>query len=254
MAAVERSLPDPAAPIDILDLASGPGQPSMLMAETLPASRITCTDFAPDMVEKARSNVMQSGLTDRIVSAIEADMCDMPQVADASADVVTVSYGLMFAPELPKAMSEIERVLRPGGFMAATVWNDLPIMGLVKDLMTRVLGHAPPPPPINPLSLSDASLLDGEIARAGLKLTHQETGIVPINVGADPDEQWQLGTFVVRPQLTELHEKGEHGDVWATARSAFFELSEAQWGGLNEKGELEAPPNEYRLVIAHKPE
>merc|ERR1719231_1185617 len=44
------------------------------------------------------------------------------------------------------------------------------MMGLVRSVMTKVLGREPPPPPIDPLSLADDAALDAPLAAAGLRL------------------------------------------------------------------------------------
>lgn len=43
------------AGLTVLDIASGPGQPSVTISEAFPECRITCTDISPDMVEKAKA-------------------------------------------------------------------------------------------------------------------------------------------------------------------------------------------------------
>ena len=39
----------------VLDLASGPGEPATTLAKALPAAAVTCTDYAADMVSKAKA-------------------------------------------------------------------------------------------------------------------------------------------------------------------------------------------------------
>lgn len=43
------------AGLKLLDIAAGPGQPSLTIAEAFPHCAITCTDISPDMVEKAKA-------------------------------------------------------------------------------------------------------------------------------------------------------------------------------------------------------
>jgi ubiquinone/menaquinone biosynthesis methyltransferase len=45
-------------------------------------------------------------------------MTSLP-IADRSVDVVTTGYGLRNVPDLPAALAEIRRVLRPGGRLVA---------------------------------------------------------------------------------------------------------------------------------------
>lgn len=43
-----------AAGLNIVDIASGPGQPTLTIAEAFPGASITCTDISPDMVQSAK--------------------------------------------------------------------------------------------------------------------------------------------------------------------------------------------------------
>ena len=63
-------------------------------------------------------------------------------------------------------------------------------------------------PFVTSVELCDPALLDAGFPAAGLTVTADTKGVVPINVGTDPEEQWALGTFVVRPQLEELAAAG----------------------------------------------
>lgn len=238
------------APMTILDIASGPGQPAMLLAQRFPTATVLSTDLAPDMVAQAASSVAAAGLAGQ-VSCSTMDMQDMAAVGSGTCDVVTASYGLMFAPELPRALSEVHRVLRPGGYLVTTVWRTMPMMSLVGEVMAAVLGHAPPPPPINPMSLSEDIALDGPLAAAGLQLVAEESGSISFDLGTDPDRQWRLGTITVLPKLQELAEAGTHGDnVMEKARDAFIAAT-AGWKDPA-TGSVILPPATYRLVVCRK--
>jgi demethylmenaquinone methyltransferase/2-methoxy-6-polyprenyl-1,4-benzoquinol methylase len=56
------------------------------------------------------------------VAFIVGDMCALP-LPDRSFDVVTTGYGLRNVPDLPLAIREIARVLRPGGLFLSLDFN-----------------------------------------------------------------------------------------------------------------------------------
>jgi ubiquinone/menaquinone biosynthesis C-methylase UbiE len=105
--------------IRVLDLACGTGDPAISLARLVgPKGMVTATDLSAGMVEVARANASRSGA--RNIDFREADMQALP-FADASFDAVTSKIGIMYAVDLPKAVSEIRRVLSPGGRMAFAV-------------------------------------------------------------------------------------------------------------------------------------
>ncbi|XRB02451.1 ubiquinone/menaquinone biosynthesis C-methyltransferase UbiE [Pycnococcus provasolii] len=204
----------------VLDVASGPGQPAITIAQRMPMAQVTSTDVSPDMVAQASNNVTAAGVSDRVTCKV-LDMQSMVDVGTGTVDVATVSFGLMFAPQLDLALAEIYRVLKPGGIMTATVWLEMPWMDLNRSVMKDVLGEEPPPPPIDPLSLSELAALDKPMSAAGFRTVDDETGDIFFDFGDDAEFAFKLGTIPFLPKLKELQEAGSHGDVFAKARASF---------------------------------
>ena len=129
------------------------------------------TDLAPDMVAFAAQRAAAAGLTNVEAHEMDAEAIDLP---DASFDAVLCRFGLMFLPDLDRALAGVHRVLVPGGrFAAAIPWrpDDQALPRLV-DAMLDAVGLPPqaPPQPGRPeiFSLSDASYVCGALERAGL--------------------------------------------------------------------------------------
>ena len=95
----------------VLDLACGTGDIAFEAAAA--GSRVIGLDITPRMVRLA--SLKPQPFRHR-VSFVTADMMALP-MPDASFDVVTTGYGLRNVPDLPGALAEIHRVLRPGGLM-----------------------------------------------------------------------------------------------------------------------------------------
>ena len=93
-------------PEKILDVASGTGDLALEISRRCPEAEITASDFCPEMLEIAR----QRGLEHTVV----ADALSMPFPAD-SFDALTVAFGLRNMADYPAALSDMHRVLRPGG-------------------------------------------------------------------------------------------------------------------------------------------
>jgi len=95
---------------DLLDVACGPGVVTAALAKA--AKRVTAFDATPAMLEKARTRCDEAGLTN--VAFKEGDAQAMP-FADAAFDGVVTRLAIHHFAEPAKVMSEMYRVLKPGG-------------------------------------------------------------------------------------------------------------------------------------------
>ncbi|HWQ37600.1 MAG TPA: methyltransferase domain-containing protein [Burkholderiales bacterium] len=96
----------------LLDVASGPGHLAGAAQER--GAMVTGIDFSSAMVTEASRRyprvVFCEGLAGRL------------PFADRSFDAVTIAFGLLHFPDPDKALAEAQRVLRPQGRVAFTVW------------------------------------------------------------------------------------------------------------------------------------
>ena len=102
-------------PRDVLDLATGSGDVAFALARALPpTTKITGMDFCQPMLDQAiAKQTALSGLGREIVFR-QGDGLAHP-CPDACMDAVTVSFGLRNMADRHRALSEMRRVLRPGG-------------------------------------------------------------------------------------------------------------------------------------------
>jgi ubiquinone/menaquinone biosynthesis C-methylase UbiE len=106
-----------------LDIGCGIGQPALLLAEaTSPGGRVTGLDVSAEILAYARNKVKASPLAER-VSFKEGDYRSLP-FPDNTFDWVwscdCVGYP---SSDLPVALKEIVRVVRPGGLVAILAWT-----------------------------------------------------------------------------------------------------------------------------------
>lgn len=105
----------------VLDVAGGPGEPSLTIAEIVgPTGSVTCTDAVPEMVETARSEAQRRGITNVQFRACTADALPFPS---DSFDVTVSRLGAMFFPDPVAGIREMLRVTRVDGSVALAVWH-----------------------------------------------------------------------------------------------------------------------------------
>jgi demethylmenaquinone methyltransferase / 2-methoxy-6-polyprenyl-1,4-benzoquinol methylase len=97
----------------VLDIATGTGDLAIQMAEHIPGARITGLDISPGMLEVGKQKVRKKHLESRINMVI-GDSEALP-FDDNTFDAITVAFGVRNFENLEKGLSEINRVLKPGG-------------------------------------------------------------------------------------------------------------------------------------------
>jgi ubiquinone/menaquinone biosynthesis C-methylase UbiE len=104
----------------VLDVACGTGLVTFAAADAVgPGGRAVGTDLSDGMVAEAHTRARSRGLE------IRFDRMDAEELAfpDASFDVALCALGLMYVPDPDKALTEMTRVVAPGGRVIVAVWG-----------------------------------------------------------------------------------------------------------------------------------
>ncbi len=144
----------------VLDIAAGTGDQTFLAAHIVgPGGSILATDISGDMLSIAARVAQQEGLTNITTRVMDAQQLELE---DDVFDAVICRLGLMLLPHPARALSEIHRVLKPGGKLAALVWSapeHNPLWSLTLAIVARYASGASAPGP-NPFALSDPSVFE----------------------------------------------------------------------------------------------
>ena len=115
----------------ILELGSGPAHLWQNCSSRIPAGwDITLSDLSAGMVDAAWRNLVVTG---RSYNFKEIDAQSIP-FEDETFDAVIANFMLYHVPDRPKAIAEIERVLKPGGRLIAATVGDHHIQEMMEVL------------------------------------------------------------------------------------------------------------------------
>ena len=105
----------------VLDIACGTGLVTFPAAEQVGSSgRVVATDISDAMVTSLREQAERRGHGHVTAARMDAEALDVP---DGSIDVALCALGLMYVPDPVRALSEMHRVLVPGGRAVVAVWG-----------------------------------------------------------------------------------------------------------------------------------
>src|SRR5712664_2120011 len=216
----------------VLDLASGVGDPALSIAsEVAPNGRVTATDLGPGMMSLAEELVRKKGLTNIEFREASAESLPFP---DESYDVLTCRFGIMFFPDLRKALRECFRVLKPGGRAVFVAWGkkEQPFFTTTAGI---ILKHVPvPPPPPDPdgpslFMFGERDRLRRSLEAAGFRNVHEEARIVNGHWAGPPEEYWEQFSEVAapfRPLIAQLSR-----EKMTQAKSEIFSGLHKFWNG-----------------------
>ena len=186
-----------------LDVASGSG------ALSLPAARmgadVLAVDISPAMIERLEARARQEGL-----SNLEARVMDGQalELEDERFDISASQFGVMLFPDLPRGLSEMVRVTRPGGrvlivtFGAPTQVEFLTFfVGAIKSVVPGFSGLPMDPPPL-PFQVADPEVLRRRMAEAGLEEVRVDRGMHGIEVQSGQELwDWVVNSNPIGAQL-----------------------------------------------------
>ena len=130
----------------VLDVATGTGEPGLTITTLVKDGKVTGTDLASEMLSIARENALLRGI--RNFETVCCDVSELP-FEDNTFDRISCRLGFMFFPDMRLALRELIRVLKPGGFITASVWSDQeknPWISISMNTMITTLQLTPPAP------------------------------------------------------------------------------------------------------------
>lgn len=110
----------------VLDLAGGTGDLARLFADRVgPAGEVVLTDINGAMLAEGRDKLLNAG---RVLPTVQCDAEKLP-FGNAEFDCVSIAFGLRNVTHKETALSEMRRVLKPGGRLLvlefSKIWQPL---------------------------------------------------------------------------------------------------------------------------------
>lgn len=186
--------------MQVLDLASGTGEPAISLASKVgPAGHVTALDLSAELLDIAEQRARQRQLTN--VTTRHADAHRLP-FSDASFDLITCRFGVMFFSNPDEALQEAHRVLKPGGRACFLAWGpfEQPYWASTMGVVHRHVG--------GPLMAADGfdifrfaqpGSLSAALQRAGFGNVEEETKTLPWTWPGSAEEVWEYAQAVSTP-------------------------------------------------------
>lgn len=121
---------NPREGMHLLDVAGGTGDIAFRFLTRQPKGRVTVCDINQAMLEQGRDSAIDRNLLQNIEWACgNAESLPFP---DAHFDAYTIAFGIRNVTDIPKALREAKRVLKPGGHFLCLEFSEVKLPLLAK--------------------------------------------------------------------------------------------------------------------------
>jgi len=209
----------------ILDVAAGAGEQSITAAEKVgPNGYVLVTDLAPKILEFALESAAEKGMNNVEIKEMDGENLTLP---DDSFDTVISRVGLIYFPDQQKALGEMKRVLKPGGYVAAIVYSTAANNKFFSTPVSIIRRRAQLPPPLvgqpGPFSLGDDGVLGDALTKAGFVNVKTQKLNAPVKMPTAKDcARFEYESFGALHQMLSGLSETEKSEAWEEIK---FELS-----------------------------
>ena len=219
----------------LLDVGTGTGIPALLAAELVgPGGEVVATDPSAGLLAAAEANARAAGAANVSFRRAAAEALPFP---DGGFDAAVSQFGLMFVADLPRALGEVRRVLRPGGRAAFLAWGPYernPFTAAFQDVARRYRAETSPSgwsgaaapaqeaalDPRHPFRFAEPGSLAAALRAAGFADVREETRAVGLRL---PDAEpicrfWLDANRALEAALPEERRRAFREEVRAAYR------------------------------------
>jgi len=226
----------------ILDLASGTGEPALTLAKRQPLVTISGTDAADGMVRVAERKAREQQLNNLKFQTMAAEALSFP---GDHFDRLCCRFGVMLFDDPEVGLKQMHRVLKPGGRCALAVWDTLEGMTGVYWTHQVFKDRIPESeqPAVEKIVSMSGGVLEALLEKSGFSNIETQVNRFEYRF-SDFEAYWQncVDSAIMKQQLDALR-PAQFDEV----RDAFAVLAQPYQtdDGL-------VIPHEYRLAIATK--
>jgi SAM-dependent methyltransferase len=195
----------PKAGMQVLDLASGTGEPAITLAgRVAPGGHVTALDQSEEMLVTAAERAHQRGITN--LSTRHADAQHLP-FENESFDLITSRFGVMFFPDATRAMQEARRVLKTEARACYLAWGPVtqPFWQSTMQIAHKYAGGdmlVPGGPDI--FRYSKPGSLSAALRAGGFSDIHEEAANLPWPWEGNAEELWEYSQTIATPFIPML--------------------------------------------------
>jgi ubiquinone/menaquinone biosynthesis C-methylase UbiE len=186
--------------MQVLDIACGTGEPAISIAALLEGNgSVVGLDISSAPLKIAEERAVQRGLEN--IRFLLGDARQLP-FADGQFDRITCRLGVMFFPDLPNALRQMHRVLKPGGRAVLLAWG---VMGqpyfssTIGSLLRALPGGSIPEAARKMFAFGQPGLLARGLRAAGFETVEESFTTVPWTWPGTPAEVWEYFQEVTVP-------------------------------------------------------
>ena len=215
----------------ILDIASGTGEPGLSIATMLNGGKVSMTDIAEDMLTIAKENATSRNIVN--IETIVSDVSHLP-FNNNTFHSISCRFGYMFFPDMQMAADQMNRVLKPSGRIATSVWNIPEKNFWVTAIMGTIKKHIDVPE--NPsgapgmFRCCKPGLMKEIFNKANFKNISEEEVSTTLNCGT-LDRYWSMMTEIGAPIVAALGKADDN--VKEKIKNEVFEIVAQRYPGNN---------------------